>query len=157
MVNRGQNRAVNLKNYTSDVPIERTISRIEQVLAKAGASGVSKEFNGGGVPVSMTFRIEMGHGEVNIRLPANSEQVFEAMKKEVQRPRRGTYEKLKEQAGRTSWKLMQDWVEVQCSLIAMQQADVMQVFLPYVWDGKQTFYHALKDRQFKGLLTEKSA
>lgn len=142
---------MNLKNYTSGVPVEKTVSRIEQVLAKAGASGISKEFSGSGDIESMTFRIEMGHGQVAIRLPANSSQVYDAMKKSIKRPRSGTMVKLQDQARRTSWKLMQDWVEVQCSLIAMKQADVMQVFLPYVWDGEKTFYQFIRDGNYKML------
>jgi hypothetical protein len=40
----------------------------------------------------------------------------------------------------------------QLSLIQMRQADFIQVFLPYVWDGKQTFYQALKASNYKALL-----
>jgi hypothetical protein len=53
---------------------------------------------------------------------------------------------------------MQDWVEVQMSMIQTKQADFIQVFLPYVWDEqrKQTFYQALKSSGFKALLPEKT-
>jgi hypothetical protein len=43
---------------------------------------------------------------------------------------------------------VEDWVEVQLSLIRMQQADLLQVFLPYIWDGSRTFYAAIKERNF---------
>lgn len=64
----------------------------------------------------------------------------------------------KEQASRTAWRLIQDWVEVQLSMVQMKQADFVQVFLPYVWDGKrnQTFYAALKECGYKGLLPERT-
>jgi len=142
---------VNLKNYTSSVPIDRTVSRIEQVLAQAGACGVMKDYEGG-VLVALSFRVVLPTGRtVAVRLPANHEAVYQSMKKEIIRPRSGTMEKLRDQAMRTSWKLMQDWVEVQLSLIRMQQVDFMQVFLPYVWDGKQTFYAALKSQNYLSL------
>ncbi len=51
---------------------------------------------------------------------------------------------------------MQDWVAVQMSLIQMHQAETLQVFLPFVWDGRRTFYQAVKETGFKALLTEKS-
>ncbi len=51
---------------------------------------------------------------------------------------------------------MQDWVEVQLSMIQMKQADLMQVFLPYVWDGKRTYYDALKVNGFRAMLPEKT-
>jgi hypothetical protein len=88
---------------------------------------------------------------VSVKLPANVEGVFEAMKREVKRPHTGTIQRLREQSGRTAWKLMQDWVEVQLSLIAMQQAEFIQVFLPYVWVGKQTFFDRIKNDNYLAL------
>jgi hypothetical protein len=61
-----------------------------------------------------------------------------------------------EQAERTAWKIQQDWVQVQMSLIKLKQADMLQVFMAYVWDGEQTFYERLKGRGFKQL-AEKSS
>jgi hypothetical protein len=37
----------------------------------------------------------------------------------------------------------------------MRQAEFLQVFLPYVWDGKRTFYSVLKSKGFK-MLTDGS-
>ena len=89
---------------------------------------------------------------IAVRLPANVDTVYETMRSRVKRPRSGTAGKLREQAARTAWKLMQDWVEIQLSLIQMRQAEFLQVFLPYVWDGRETFYSQLKGQGFK-LLT----
>lgn len=142
---------MNLKNYTSNVPVARTISRIEQMLAEAGASGIHKEYVNGAL-IALAFSINLPVGRLmTIRLPANQSAVYLTMKKSILRPRKGTLDKLNEQAARTAWKLMQDWVEVQLSLIKMQQVDVLQVFLPYVWDGKRTFYESLKDHNYIAL------
>lgn len=142
---------MNIKNYTSSVPVERTISRIEQVLAEAGASGIIKDYDQGRLS-ALSFKVTLPTGRaVDVRLPANHDAVYQTLKKEIRRPRPGTMEKLRDQAMRTSWKLMQDWVEVQISLIKMQQVDFMQVFLPYVWDGRRTFYAALKEQNYLAL------
>ncbi len=142
---------MNIKNYTSSVPVERTISRIEQVLAEAGASGIIKDYDQGRLS-ALSFKVTLPTGRaVAVRLPANHDAVYQTLKKEIRRPRPGTMEKLRDQAMRTSWKLMQDWVEVQISLIKMQQVDFMQVFLPYVWDGRRTFYAALKEQNYLAL------
>lgn len=144
---------MNLKNYTSTVPTERTIARIETLLAEAGAIDISKNYNDGRLK-AICFSIQaVPEGRlVVIRLPANTEAVFDALKKEVKRPRDGTLEKLRIQAERTAWKLMQDWVEVQLSLIRLRQAELLQVFLPYVWDGERSFYTMLKEKRFAGFL-----
>lgn len=140
-----------LKNYTSTVPVSRTIARIEETLASAGVSGISKDYIDGRLH-AVCFRILLPTGkDMTVRLPANAEAVYTAMAKEVRKAHSGTLERIREQAERTAWKIMQDWIEVQISLIKLQQADVVQVFLPYIWDGKQTFYAALKDSGFRQL------
>lgn len=142
---------MNLKNYTSSVPMERTVGRIEELLAKAGASGILKDYDQGRLS-ALAFKVLLPTGRpIAIRLPANAEAVYQTMRKAVIRPRAGTLDNLRAQADRTAWKLMEDWVSVQLSLIAMQQADFMQVFLPYVWDGRQTFYARLKGADFAAL------
>lgn len=146
---------MNLKNYTSGVPVDKTISRIEQAIARFGASHIAKEYNGSGSVKALQFMLHYEGRNHIVKLPANPQQVYEAMMAEVKKPHHGTKERIREQAERTAWKLMQDWIEVQLSLIAMRQADVLQVFLPYVWDGERTFYEAIKDKGFK-LLPEKT-
>ena len=114
-------------------------------------TGVSKDYRDGEL-LALYFRVNLPTGKtVTVRLPANAQAVYETMRKAVKRPHRGTLERLKDQASRTAWKLMQDWTEVQISLITMQQADFVQVFLPYVWDGERTFYAALKDKHYLAL------
>jgi hypothetical protein len=145
-----------IKNYTSGVPVDRTLSRIEAILVRGGATNIAKDYKDG-VLVAVCFSVVNPNGghRMTIRLPANAEGVYEAMKLKIRRPRAGTLDKLRDQAGRTAWKLMQDWIEVQMSLIEMHQAEFLQVFLPYVWDGERTFYTALKAGGFKLLGTGK--
>ena len=141
-----------MKNYTSSVPIETTVSRIEKFLAKAGAIGVAKSYANGEV-TSLCFTLHdltTGRG-MTIRLPAKVAAVEKVLMEQVRKPQRGTLKRVKEQAGRTAWKLMQDWVEVQISLIEMGQAEALQVFLPYVFDGRRTLYEAYKEAGFKML------
>ena len=150
---------MNLKNYTSGVPVWRTIARIEEVLAGAGVAAIQKEYAPGapGRLAALSFSVELhDKRHVKIRLPADTDAVYDTLRKQCKRPHRGTLERLREQADRTAWKLMQDWVEVQISLIQLQKVDFLQVFLSYVWDGKQTFYTALKDSGYRNLLVEKT-
>ena len=156
-----------LKNYTSDVPASQTIYRIEQVLIRCGASGITKEYlNTNGDIGSITFTIETPSGPMVIRLPADKEKALDALwidyvdgdklsadGKSVSCNSRKKKRRVDfaEQAARTSWKIIQDWVEVQLSMVQMRQAEPMQVFLPYIYDGKRTYYDALKDNQFKQL------
>lgn len=139
---------MNLKNYTSSVPVNNTISRIEQRVADFGATHIAKEFGIGGIVIALQFMLVQEGKQHIIKLPANPDAVYAVMRKQF--PTRGT-EQLKQQAHRTAWKLMQDWIEVQLSLIQTNQASALQVFLPYVWDGQQTYYEYLKGGSFKQL------
>lgn len=160
-----------LKNYTSDVPVSQTIHRIEQVLIRCGVSGIMKEYVGtSGEVAAVTFQIDSPSGKVTIRLPANKERALDALwmdyvdgdklapdGKTLQWNNRKKKCKadFADQAARTAWKIVQDWVEVQMSMIQLRQADTLQVFLPYVFDGRQTYYQALQASNFKGLLPER--
>lgn len=148
---------MNLKNYTSGVPADLTISRIERLLVDVGASGIAKEYVAG-VVSALLFRIRVlpDKPEVTVKLPANLDACLDTFWKDHCQGRssrsRKTKDDFREQAARTAWKLQQDWVEVQISLIRLKQQDVMQAFLPYAWDGQQTVYERVRTSGFRALL-----
>lgn len=147
---------MNLKNYTSDVPTETTVARIEQRLAAAGASGIMKLYGPDKRIVSLCFHFELvGGKQFQIKVPANAEACYQTMLKEhvLHHPKMlsTTKETIREQANRTAWKLVQDWIDVQISMIVMKQAEFLEVFMPYIWDGKQTYFEAVKGGGFKAL------
>lgn len=156
-----------LKNYTSDVPVSQTVYRIEQVLIRCGASGITKEYlDTKGNIGAITFTIETPSGPVTIRIPADTQKALDALWIDYvdgdklspngnelywntrKKKRKADF---KEQAERTAWKIMQDWVEVQMSMIQLKQAETLQVFLPYVMCGNETVYQRLKTGGLKQL------
>lgn len=159
-----------LKNYTSDVPVSETINKIRKVLIRCGVSAISEEYSVAGEISAITFKIEAATGTMTIRLPADKAKATDALwldyvgddavhtdgNRVAGNGRSGNKKKRRtdfaEQGARTAWKTVQDWIEVQLSMIQMKQADTLQVFLPYVYDGKRTYYEALQSAGFKGLL-----
>ena len=144
---------MNLKNYTSSVPAVTSMGRIEQALVKAGATDISKKYEDG-ICVSITFRMMVQLQPLFFQLPAKVDACFNVLYKEVKRPRPDTKALIRQQAERTAWKIISDWVEIQLSMILLEQADAMQIFLPYVYNPatEQTFYNQLKEGGFKALL-----
>jgi len=142
---------LNLKNYTSTVPVSRTISKIEEILAETGAKAIAKTYENTRV-AAITFQLAINGKDFLIRLPADPEAVYRSLAKEVIRPREGTLERLREQADRTAWKIQQDWLEIELTKMRLQQTEPLQAFLSYIWNGNQTYYEALKERKFRGLL-----
>ena len=61
---------------------------------------------------------------------------------------------LREQAERSAWKILSDSVDIDLSLVEINQVEFLQKFLAYVMvDGKtkETFYDRLKTNGFKML------
>lgn len=142
---------MNLKNYTSTVSPESSVSRIEKSLSKMGAKYINKEY-GGGILVGISFVIELNGNSIVFKLPAKANIVFDVMWKQVSRPHKGTKEKVLDQAARTAWKIIADWVEVQASMIYLEQAEVTQVFMPYaITQSGQSIYELFKEGGMKML------
>jgi hypothetical protein len=116
-------------------------------------TGISKQYENG-VPVAIFFHIEMPPSRYTIRLPAKVRLVQEELWKDYvntsRRPRK-TKEDFADQAARTAWKIQQDWVQVQMTLITLKQADFREVFMGFLWDGKQSYFEMLEDGKFKQL------
>lgn len=162
-----------LKNYTSEVPSGTTIQRIVGILVKIGVAQIAMDYGLNGEIVGLTFAAHIEGRIVPIKLPVDVGACQEALWRDYvgsdrayktsdlkdelvsngnKRKRRSQF---RDQAERTAWKLMQDWIEVQISMVQLKQADVLQVFLPYAWDGGQSFYHRLKAGGFAALMAPK--
>lgn len=146
---------MNIKNYTSGIPAETTIARIEFKLASIGATHIMKMYGPDKKVSALIFNMPNGTKSYPVRVPANVHACFEALWKDycqrVSRPRQETKATLMEQASKTAWRLVQDWIDIQVSMIVMKQAEALQVFMPYIWDGKQTYFEAVKNGGFKAL------
>lgn len=140
-----------IKNYTSTVPANKSIQCIEDKLVRQGAKNIFKDYNNGTL-TSISFIIAKEGRLHPFKLPAKVDNVERLFKRKYPRTNR---KKLHEQAERTAWKIMNDWIDIQMSLIELEQAEFMEIFLPYLYDPrtKQTYFEIVKDSGFK-LLTE---
>ncbi len=150
---------MNLKNYSSTVPTERSIMLIEKLLIDAGAVNINKAINPTSKEIEgIVFQIMVNNTPLLFKLPSKTEQCFNMMWKNVS-PRSAHRESVKqntkEQAKRTAWKLLFDWVSIQVSMIQLQQVEMLEVFLPYAYDIKKdkTYFQLIKDSNFKLLTT----
>lgn len=144
---------MNLKNYTSTVPASRSIERIKNVLRKLKVSNINEEYKDGAL-LGIKFLIDINGSTVVFELPAQVDKVFNVMWLEVKRQTESRKEVIREQAERTAWKIICDWIEVQASMIYLEQAELLQVFLPYaVMPTGKTVYHTIKEGGMK-LLTQ---
>jgi hypothetical protein len=145
--------AKSIKNYTSTIPASTSMARIEDMLVEAGARDIHKSYDQNMQCTAIIFVMVVPNvaQPMHFKLPARIDACFEAMwklyEKGVKRPQDATRKTLREQAARTAWKIIHDWVEMQLTLIQLDQAEPMQVFLPYVYNpgtGETFFEHAKK-------------
>jgi len=149
-----------LKNYTSDVSVSDSLARIEHVLVRCGVSGIAKEYSQRvpGKIIGISFFIEVGSNKLSVQMPVDEEKCLEAMwadyRRQCSNPNllKKTKQDFIRQAERTAWRILKDWIEVQMSMIQLNQADTVQVFLPYLYNGKETVYQQVKARGYRALL-----
>lgn len=138
-----------LLNYTTKIDAFKTISEIQKLLAKAGASKVMNEMDNNGYITALSFMIKFERDsdrEIAFKLPTDWRPVLEVMKQDYRVPR-GL--KTQEQALRVAWRITKDWVEAQVAFIETNMVTTAQVFLPYAVtpDGSSLYAHIAANYQ----------
>ena len=139
-----------IKNYTSEVTVNKSVQHIEDRRVKIGAFNILKEYSESELS-GICFIIKTNNKEIPFKLPSKVKNVENYLASKVKKRRSGTLNKIKSQAARTAWKLLSDWVDIQVSLIELDQAEPLEVFLPYAYDyqKKQTFFDRIKLDNFQ--------
>lgn len=134
-----------LKNYTSKVPANRSVQHIEDCLVKHGVKTVIKMSDAGRL-VGIAFVVSVNGRDMPFRLPARIDRVEKKLRDSIRRPRTGTMDRITEQAERTAWRLLADWVDIQMSLVDLDQVELIEVFMPYLFDytKEQTLFEKMK-------------
>jgi hypothetical protein len=142
-----------IKNYTSETPAAVSMAKIEKALVEAGATDIAKKYEGS-ICVAISFRIVIDGMHMFFKLPARVSACFDVLWGEVKNKNRADRSRYQAQAERTAWKIVCDWTECQLSMIKLQQAETIQVFLPYVYDPvkDKTFFEDLKEKNYRALL-----
>lgn len=138
------------------------MARIEEMLVAAGARDIHKSYDGFGTCDAMIFVMAVPNipQPLFFKLPAKVEKCRQALWKQylktVKKPSESMKETIRAQAARTAWKIQHDWVELQLTLIQLEQIEPMEAFLPYVYnrDTQQTFFEHAKEKSFKQLTNE---
>lgn len=116
-----------IKNYTSTVSPLVSLGEIQAALAAHGAKKIMTEHDEKGFPTSVAFLVDTPAGPRSFLIEANISGVLRTFKKQ----------KIKEdhdQAARTGWRNVRDWVLAQIAIIEAGMATMDEVFLPYLTD-----------------------
>ncbi len=136
-----------IKNYTSNS--KQTFDKIQKILASHKARQVFFEYNDHGQIITLAFSLQIGERTIAFKLPARVEKVetiFLINKKNKMRydwdkERATLSDEDKQQAYRTAWANIRDWLDAQMALIDTEQVKIEEVFLPYAVnrEGKTYF------------------
>lgn len=133
-----------IKNYTTDIPVNKTVSEIHLMLADHGARRILFDYSADSKVKAISFTIETPTGEQAVRLPANVERVREVLRQQKNNPRnrnRSQIDDSQDQAERVAWRIVKDWLAAQLAILETEMVDVQQVFLPYFLNRQgQTLY-----------------
>lgn len=134
-----------IRFYTSTVSPAQTVSEIQQKLAEAGASRITSSYDEDGTVEAVEFVIEMDGRLVGFRLSADVRGMFEALKADDDVP--SEYESM-EQAARTAWRVLKEWLNAQLALQAANQARLDQLLLGYgITQTGDTIYERLVEEK----------
>lgn len=133
-----------LKNYTSQG--KNTFDVIQKCLASHGAQKIMFDYNDRGQVVALSFAIDFEGRLIGFALPARLDQVEAVLKREKSWR---SPEELQDQAYKTGWANIRDWVTAQMALVDTRMAKMQEVFLPYMAskNGK-TFYESMEESKF---------
>jgi hypothetical protein len=138
-----------LKNYTTSINIEKSISEIESILAKHGATHIFKMYSDKGVPTALAFKCFTGDKLIGFKLPMDEAKILMIFNNAVNKGElQKRYKNDLEQARRTGWRIIKDWIDSQMALIEINLAKLEEIFLPYMYDERtnQTLFQKMEER-----------
>lgn len=140
-------------DYTTNVPVERTLPEIEKLLQRFGVTKSMRDYANGEV-VGLSFSILLQNGkEIYFRMPCDADKVFTIIMRGYKRKQRGTEKKVREQSAKIAWRLLYDSLAADLSRIELGQIRPEQLFFGQIINPEtgQTFFEVVEERGFKML------
>lgn len=131
-----------IKNYTTKVPVNRSVQEIQDCLVKHGATGIQLRYEQGtGKIEALNFLLPFNDQEVPFSLPVEWKK-FQSVLKE----QRVSRWKDDDFCYRVAWRNIRDWIFAQMALYETKMVKVEQIFLPYMSDMQgNTLFQKIKE------------
>ena len=136
-------------DYTTKVPVSRTIAQIQAKLIEHGARAILMEYGADGRVKAIAFNVKMPNGDLPIRLPINTVATLAVLKRQADgREIPAGYAK-DDHAYRVAWRNIFHWVSAQMALLETEMVKMDEIFLSYViTPGGQTIYQVVAGKDF---------
>lgn len=123
----GNTTRKSIKNYTTAVPVTRTVSEIMEILAQHGAVEIRSKWRNQRI-TSLSF---CWNGLI-FELPGRVEKVHLVLQADRVKGEVSLAQSTLEHAECVAWRNLKDWVDAQFALIDTQTAQVHELFLSYM-------------------------
>ena len=132
-------------NYTTSVPVDKTLHEITTMLGRHGAEQVATRWVDG-APIGVSFTLITPAGRQAYALPVDVDAMAASLTEQAKRKRIDRRYATPEQAARTAWRVIKDWLAAQLALVAAAMTSLDAVMLPYLLvDETTTLYVAWRD------------
>ena len=143
---------MSIKNYRSRMDPSKVAAKIEKALVESGAKAVQRLYGDDQQIEGLEFVLEVNGRRIPFRIPAKVSAMKKALNEDPDHSRNFSTD----QARRTLWKNLHDWVLAQLALVKMEQVQAAEAFLPFVYDYEtdQTLSQRFLDQPEQLLLDE---
>jgi len=114
-----------MKNYTTKIPAKQTVGEITDLLTEHDAVRITINNNESRNPKAITFTLIIEEKEVGFLLEANVDATYRAM---VADKKVTKAHKNKEQAERTAWRTLKEYLHIKLDYIAIEQDKEARMF-----------------------------
>ena len=120
-------------NYTTKIDAWKTISEIQMMLSKHGATHFSIK-NEGSRPIAVSFSIDFKNQPLNFLLPCKFDRLWLILQRDKKAvsvlKAKSLYSE--DHAFNVSWRIIKDWIEAQLALVEVEMVKMEEVFMPYL-------------------------
>lgn len=135
-------------NYTTTIAADKSADQCLALLRQYGASRISVAYRKDKSPLGITFVIDTKWGERAYEVVADYEGTREALLKAYRERRIDRRYSEPDQAARTAWRVIKDWLEANLAMIEAGLSKPEKVLLPYMLvDPKTSLYDAYDEQQ----------
>lgn len=135
-----------LLNYTTEVPVPRTVEAIVESLRLVGADSVMLDWDANKNPAGISFIVQAKHGPLSVRLPVDVRRTEQVLRSQYNRGKAPRSALRPGQPERVGWRIVKQWLDAQLALIEIEMVTLDQIFLPYaVTPTGQTVYERIQD------------
>lgn len=140
---------------TTEVEATKTISLIQEHLAKMGANQIATQYDENREPAAVYFTLKVGGNIVPFQLPARIDPIYKILR---QGRDYRSIEADKAQAKRVAWRQIYRWIQAQTALIETGMVVAEEVLMPYIQVApNETLYQRAVSGGFAKLLTAGNA